>query len=189
MFRVGRAELLRPGQANPCTMDLLCRRRVLALSLHVLLYAFVVLGKHVSDLCFLSGIQQLINLGADFRVLDFHLDLHLGVLCCNCSGLGLVEIATGDQLHHLLVGLELLLHQGLHVWTFGLHNLLYLGLLIVRQIQLVQHHAERAAHELMVHSPAHAVVHSSGATFLLGEGESGDKRKRHSRQQRILHDS
>ena len=43
-----------------------------------------------------------------------------------------------------------------------------------------------AAHELMVHSAAHAMVHSSGATFLLGEGESGDKRKRHSRQQRIF---
>jgi hypothetical protein len=53
----------------------------------------------------------------------------------------------------------------------------------------MQHHGESGvSHKAAMHA-THAVVHRSGAAFLLGEGESGHKGECHSRQQRIFHDS
>ena len=49
-----------------------------------------------------------------------------------------VESAAGDQLHHLLMRHEFLLHERLDVRMFVLENLFDLRLLVVAKIKLMQ---------------------------------------------------
>jgi hypothetical protein len=100
--------------------------------------------------------------------------MRLGFLRSDGGGFGLIEIATGYKLHHLLMGLRLLLHEGMDVGFLVLENLLDLSALVICEIERVQGEPHFvAAHEPAVH--AHATVMRLVA-FSLGEGEAGGER-------------
>jgi hypothetical protein len=173
---------VRPNTIASVSNSLLVRgRRRRLLIVEVLLHTLLVLGDHVGNFGFLIGVEQLINLGSDFGVLDFHRHVCLGFLIGDCRGLRLIEVAAGHELDHGHSSLHFLLHQRLHGRLFVLENLFDLSLLILAEIQLMQEHPEfRAAHAHKV--AVHSLVPGAGATSaFLGERRSGDKRQRERR--------
>src|SRR6266567_1981297 len=143
--------------------------------LHVFLHSLLVLGDHVTDFGSLVGGKQLVNLRSDLGVLDLHLDVSLRFLGGDGCGFGLIEIATGDELDQLLMGLHFLLHERLEIGFFGLENLLDLGVLVLGEIQFMQHvHGKSktwTTHTAFVHSMMHR------RTFTLGESNARNQRR------------
>src|SRR5580765_2081087 len=155
------------GQAPPTyphKLLLVCWSGLIALFLHMFLHTLLVLGHHVGDFGLLVGAQQVVHLRGDLGMLDLELHTSLRRLRGDGCSLGLVKVAAGDELHHLLVRLKFLLHERLHGRVLGFHDLVDLSFLVVSEIELVQWKSE-AFSEAVVHH--HAVMHGTAFASLV----------------------
>src|SRR5271156_1772917 len=108
----------------------------------MLLEPLLPLGNELSQLGFLLRGKNLVRLRGYAGVLHFKLRVNLSSLIGNCRGLGLIEAAALDELHHLLMALHFLLEQRLQRRLFFCHDLLNLRLLRIAQIQIVREESQ-----------------------------------------------